>query len=351
MRSAKVVLAASLLALLGGVLPASGQTLTFTLFERYLDSLREQAAIPGMSFAVIENGAVWGRGLGKQDLEANTAATPDTPYHIAGLSQTFGAAMLLRTCLESDSLELNDRVVRWVPQYPDQVATVAQLLTHTVTGRFAYDLDRFAGLTDVIVECADMPYGQTLTNTVFEPAAMANSVPGSSFASTTSAFAESTLTRFADVVRRTAPAYRVDRGRTTRVDMPPAQLSAASGVISTVMDLARFIRALETGSLLALPDVEASWTQARAQGAPVPTGLGWFVQNYMANGSSNGEPLIWQFGQVKDGHSALIMKLPARGLTFIALANSDGLTAPYNLQNGDARESPFAALFLKFFLP
>ncbi len=344
MRSAKVVLAASLFALLAGVSPASGQTLTFSLFERYLDSLREQAAIPGMSFAVIENGAVWGRGLGKQDLESNTSATPDTPYHIAGLSQTFGAAMLLRTCLEGDSLELSDRVVRWVPQYPDQAATVAQLLTHTVTGRFAYDLDRFAGLTDVIVECTDVPYGQTLTNSVFEPFGMANSVPGSSFA-TNPAFGESTLTRFAAVVRRMAPAYRVERGRATRVDVPPAQLSAASGIISTVMDLARFSRALETGSILTASDVEASWTQARAQGAPVPTGFGWFVQNY------NGEPLIWQFGEIKDGHSALFMKLPARGLTFIALANSDGLTAPYNLQNGDATASPFAALFLKFFLP
>ena len=92
-------------------------------------------------------------------------------------------------------------------------------------------------------------------------------------------------------------------------------------------------------------DLQASWTQARVHGEPVPTGLGWFVQNY------NGEALIWQFGQVNDGHSALFLKLPARGLTFIALANSDGLTAPYNLQNGDARNSPFAALFLKFFLP
>jgi CubicO group peptidase (beta-lactamase class C family) len=344
-RSAKVVVAASILALLAGVSPASGQTLTFSLFERYLDSLREQASIPAISFAVIENGAVWGRGLGKQDLESNTSATPDTPYNIAGLSQTFGAAMLLRTCLEGDSLELSDRMVRWVPQYPDQAATVAQLLTHTVTGQFAFDLDRFAGLTDVIVECTDVPYGQTLTNTVFEPFGMASSAPGGTFDNSRSGFSQSTLSRFEAIVQRTAPAYRVERGRATKVDVPPARLSAASGVISTVMDLARFSRALETGSILTAADVDASWTQARAQGAPVPTGLGWFVQNY------NGEALIWQFGQIRDGHSALFLKLPARGLSFIALANSDGLTAPYNLQNGDATASPFAALFLKFFLP
>ncbi len=344
MRSAKVVLAGSLLALLAGVWPASGQTLTFSLFERYLDSLREQAAIPGMSFAIIENGEVRGRGLGKQDLESNIAATQDTTYNIAGLSQTLGAAMLLRTCHEDDSLELNDRVVRWVPQYPDRAATVAQLLTHTVTGQFAYDLDRFAGLTDVIVECADVQYGYALNGTVFDPLGMTSSAPGSSFDGTP-AFGESTRSRFEEIVRRMAPAYRVDRSRATRVDMPAARVSAASGVISSVMDLARFSQALDSGSVITATDLQASWTQARVQGEPVPTGLGWFVQNY------NGEALVWQFGQVSDGHSALFLKVPARGLTFIALANSDGLTAPYNLQNGDARNSPFAALFLKFFLP
>jgi CubicO group peptidase (beta-lactamase class C family) len=348
-RSARVVVAASLLALLAGVRPTSAQTqappLSFSLFERYLDSLREQAAIPGISFALIQRGVIWPRGIGKQDLESNTSATPDTPYSIGGLSQTLGAAMLLRTCLESDTLELTDPVVRWVPDYPDSTTTVAQLLTHTTTGRFVYDLDRFAALTDVIDECTDVPYARALSSTVFEPFAMASSAPGATAGSPMAAgLAESTSSRFAEVVRRTAPAYRVDRGRATRVETPPTRLSAASGVISSARDLALFNKSLEDGALLFPPDVAASWTQARINGVPVQTGLGWFVVNY------KNEPLIWQFGQA-NGHSGLIMKLPARGITFIALANSDGLTAPYNLQDGDVTASPFAALFLKFFVP
>src|SRR4030095_14744011 len=111
--------------------------------------------------------------------------------------------------------------------------------THTVTGQFAFDLDRFAGLTDVIVECTDVPYARTLTNTVFEPFGMASSAPGGTFDNPRAGFSESTISRFEAIVRRTALAYRVDRGRATRVDVPPARLSAASGVISTVMDLAR----------------------------------------------------------------------------------------------------------------
>jgi CubicO group peptidase (beta-lactamase class C family) len=344
-RSARVVVAASLVALLAGVRPASAQTpLSFSLFERYLDSLREQAAIPGISFALIQNGAIWSRGIGKQDLEANTSATADTPYNIGGLSQTLGAAMLLRTCLEADSLELHDPVMRWVPSYPDGTTTVAQLLTHTATGQFVYDLDRFAALTDVIDECTDVPYARALNSTVFEPFNMASSAPGATAGSATGTVGESASGRFAEVVRRTAPAYRVERGRATRVETPPTRLSAASGVISSARDLALFNTYLEAGALLYPPHVAASWTQAQINGVPVQTGLGWFVVNY------KNEPLIWQFGQA-NGHSGLVMRLPARGVTFIALANSDGLTAPYNLQDGDITASPFAALFLKFFVP
>jgi hypothetical protein len=38
-------------------------------------------------------------------------------------------------------------------------------------------------------------------------------------------------------------------------------------------------------------------------------------------------------------------------MTFIVLANSDGLTAPFALESGDVTTSPFATLFLRLFLP
>jgi amino acid transporter len=136
-----------------GAFPAQAQTLTFSLFERYLDSLREQAGIPGLSAAIVQNGSVvWERGLGRQDVDGNVPASPETPYYIGALSQTMGAALALRKCVEQDSLELSDRITRWVPDYPDANATVANLLTHTTNGgSFEYSLDRFAGLTSVIL--------------------------------------------------------------------------------------------------------------------------------------------------------------------------------------------------------
>ena len=293
---------------------------------------------------------VWERGLGRQDVEGNVPASPDTPYYIGDLSQTMGAALVLRKCLEQDSLELSDRVTRWVPEYPDQNATVANLLTHTTNGgSFEYNLDRFAGLTSVIVECADQPYRHVLYEEVFNRFAMQNSVPGTSFTGSASPgamqFDSGTSSRFADVVRRTAVSYRLNSGRAVRSDVSTPQLNAATGVLSTVRDLARFDIALQSGALIEAQSLTASWTQAVADGRAVQTGLGWFVQNY------NGEPLIWQFGLIRDGYSALLLKLPRRNLTMIALANSDAMTSGYNLNKGDVTTSPFATLFLRFFVP
>ena len=77
------------------------------------------------------------------------------------------------------------------------------------------------------------------------------------------------------------------------------------------------------------------------QGRPVATPtLHWRV----------GERVYWQFGLTKDAASSLIVKIPGKHLTLILLANSDGLTAPFALQEGDVNASLFARAFLRLFI-
>jgi CubicO group peptidase (beta-lactamase class C family) len=128
-------------------------------------------------------------------------------------------------------------------------------------------------------------------------------------------------------------------------------ITAANGLVSTAMDLAKFDAALtaadgDVQSPVLLPDtLNTMWTPAfDSNGAQLPTGLGWFVQSY------NGEKLVWSFGNVPGAYSALVLKLPNRGVTFILLANSDGLSAPYQLNQGDVTKSVFALVFLRLFL-
>lgn len=345
-RSAIIVLAA---AALSAAVPASAQPLTYSLLERYLDSYREQYLIPGMSVAVVQGGvSVMEVGLGKQDLEANANATPDTPYFVGNLSQIFGATLLLRKCLDQETLELTDRVVRWTT-YPDDTTTVAQLLSHQQTsGAYVYDPGRFAALTRVIEECADLPYRHVLASEVFDALAMTRSVPGRAIEGTAApgavAFPSATVARYNDLIGQMARPYRLVSGRPVRSTVPLATLDAATGAITTVRDLANFDKALRNGVLLSSGALAAAWTQRRDP-SPIPTGLGWFVQNH------NGEPLVWQFDTTRDGGSSMVVKLPNRDITLILLANSDGLTAPFGLASGDATASPFVKLFLRFFAP
>jgi len=51
------------------------------LFTRYLEPLRTQAGIPGLSAAITANGRIiWEGGFGFANLEARVAAAPHTPY-------------------------------------------------------------------------------------------------------------------------------------------------------------------------------------------------------------------------------------------------------------------------------
>src|SRR6478752_80893 len=78
----------------------SSSPLATSPFESYLELLRQQAGIPGMSAAIVQNGEiVWERGLGWQNVEARIRATPDTPYPIADITGTLAATLLLE-CAE-----------------------------------------------------------------------------------------------------------------------------------------------------------------------------------------------------------------------------------------------------------
>ena len=332
--------------------PSSAQSLNFSLFERYLESFRVEAGIPGMSAAIVQNGTVvWERGLGRRDLEGAIGATPDTPYVIGALSQTIGTTLVLRKCMDQSYAEVTDRVVRWTPSYPEPFTTLLQLMSHTApSGAFHHDAVRLSALTGVVEECGDQKYSQLLASEIFDRLAMLDSVPGQTLATPTAddvdLFGLARLTQYAAVLRRVAVPYRVISRRATRnTDLVPRQLDVAHGIVTSVRDLARFDSALDAGLLLEPATRIQAWTQAYSGPTPLPTGLGWFVQNY------NNEPIVWQFGLVENAYSSLILKVPNRGLTLILLANSDGLSAPFALEAGDVTTSIFARTFLRTFLP
>jgi CubicO group peptidase (beta-lactamase class C family) len=330
----------------------SGQVLLYSLFERYIDSLRQQTGIPGLSALVLRNAQIdWERGFGQQDIERNILAAPDTPYAIGDLTQTV-SAVLLAMCAEQGQLNIDDPLSRWVTDFPNPTATVRQVLAHAsdsaTGGAYKYDEARYAALTSVVQGCSGKPFRVDVADAVLERLGMAVSVPGQDLGFPGSVFRElfeaPRLDRYQAVVARMAVPYRVDRGgRAVRSDYQPRGLTTADGLVSTVRDLARFDAAMDDGVLLKADTLSVAWSPANFSGTALPTGLGWFVQNY------NGERIIWHFSHVSDAYSGLILKMPARQLTLILLANSDGLTTGANLEQGDVTTSPFVKIFLRLF--
>ena len=330
---------------------ASAQNLAFSLFERYLESLRQQAGIPGFTGAVVQDGVIlWERGFGVRSLNGNLPAMADTPYMVGGLTQAVSATLALR-CVEGGAVGLNAPVDRWAPQALAGL-TLGQLLGHRATGeKFRYDEARFSLLTPIVEDCFDNSIAEAVASEVLDRLAMRRSVPGSDMvtpgAEIRDRFSGAALARYAAVMAEVATPYRVDRsGRAARTELPPSSLTASSGLVASGRDMAGFAAALLDGTFINDDSRRLSWTnQVTEGGLATPAGLGWFVQTY------RGETVAWQFGSVPDAYSSLMLVLPNRRLAFILLANSDGLSAPFPLAAGDVTASPFAQLFLGTFLP
>ena len=342
----------ALLAVLALAPRPTAQGLSYSLFERYLESLRDQTAVPGLSAVIVQGRrVVWAVGLGKQDIEKAIAARPDTPYLIGDLTQSFGA-VVLGQCIERTGLNINDPMRRWTSDIPESAATVRQVLAHASTGSgnaFLYDPARYAALTSVAEVCADRPFRRTIAEDIFGRLGMRDSLPGRDLeriATSSPFFDNDTLKRYEAVLLRMAVPYRIDRsGKATRGDYPTDRVSTATGLISTALDLARFDSAIDNDELVHGELRAVAWTNVTtSSGAVLPSGLGWFVQTY------KGERLVWHFGSVRDTSSSLVLKVPGRDITLILLANSDGLSAPYALADGDVTASLFAKLFLRLFV-
>jgi CubicO group peptidase (beta-lactamase class C family) len=331
--------------------PAADQA-RLNQFAQSLDYLRQQYRIPGLSAAIVSHGQlIWASGFGFSDVENQIPATPDTPYRSASITKTF-ASMLLMRCVERGTLNLDTRINSYTSGISDSRVTVRHLFTHTSQSSppgesYLYSGNRYSFLTPVIDACAGQSFREALAKTILDPLEMQDSVPGQDMefpASATAAlFTPETLQRYTRVIHRLAKPYIVDgSGRQILSTYPPTGISAAAGLVSTVRDLARYDSAIDKHLLLSSQTQEQAWTNhVNSKSQKLPYALGWFVQ------ISDGERLIWHYGQW-DTFSGLILKVPGRNITVILLANSSGLSAPFNaLGAGNVTGSPFANLFLQ----
>ena len=328
-------------------------------FIQRLDALRESANIPGLSAAVVQDREiVLATGLGYADVAQWIPATTHTPYNIASVAKPLSAVLALRL-VEEGILQLDRPMVEYSPwaafcaafsQQPSVFAqglrcqppshTLRHLLSHTATGtpgsQFAYNPVLYSWASRPIMAATNIPFSTLVERYIFEPADMWESARIHRDLPLPEALAE-----------RLALPYRVNSsGALDRAPMPPPQGDgAAGGVISTVLDLAKFDIALDQGVLLSAESAATMMAPTHStRGETLPYGIGWFVQAYQ------GHTLVWHSGWWPDAYSALYLKIPTMKLTFILLANSEGVWWDNPLDQAAVERSQFAQAFLRAFV-
>jgi CubicO group peptidase (beta-lactamase class C family) len=329
-------------------------------FLARMDALRVEHAIPGLSVAVVRHGElILAAGLGLADVERGTPATADTPYDIASVSKPISAVVALRL-VEDGAIDLDRPVAEYsawrdfCERFAEQPSifardlrcdppthTLRHLLSHTPVGTpgeaFSYNPILYSWASRPMMAATDTPFSTLVARHVLEPAGMSDS-----------ARRHRALPLPDALAARLAPAHRVDdTGALVRApDRPPQGDGAAGGVVSTVLELARFDLALDAGRLVSSASRATMLAPTRApDGSTLPYGIGWYVQDHA------GHRLVWHSGWWEQAYSALYLKVPEAGLTFIALANSEGIWWGNPLDGAEVERSPFAQAFLATFLP
>ncbi len=307
--------------------------------EGALEELRVSLEIPSLSTGVVRDGElIWSRGFGMADPAKGIRATPDTPYHLASLTKTFASAVLLNLIVE-EMIGLDDPV----SEYGIEIAgrddiRVKHLFTHTsdsspAGSHYQYNGSRFGLLDEVISTACGASFREVLQEMILDPLELTSTVPGNA------------AREFPEVFATLAKPYAYDESHEMAEGTYPVHFSSAAGLISTVIDVAKFAIALEKGEVVPPEALAMAFTPTRSNdGETLPYGLGWFTQEY------HGIRLIWHYGYW-NCNSSLILTLPDSRLTFIALANTDGLSAPFRLGSPDALvlESPLALAFMNSF--
>ena len=122
------------------------------------------------------------------------------------------------------------------------------------------------------------------------------------------------------------------------------EYGAFGGLTTTAKDLLKYSTAIDRNQFVSKKTQQQIFTPNKTtMGAITPYGLGWFCSSY------RGLNFYWHYGQTP-GESAIFLKVPARNLTLAVTANTDKLSQPFPLGDGDPFMSPIIELFYRNFV-
>ncbi len=312
--------------------------------DDYVRAQMQQRHLPAVSVAIVRDGKVdKARGYGVADLEHNVRATERTVYRLASVSKQFTATAIM-LLVQDGKLGLDDPIAKYLDGAPEAWSGVAvrDLLNHTagvrtwdrVTDftfrqnytlaefvqffarfpldfapreRWSYSNTGYALLGGIIEKVSGNSYADFLAERIFKPSGM----------TATSASPPDEL------VTNRAEGYLWADGRHRKAEPHrPAPTAPSGGVLSNVVDLAKWDLALHDMKFLPPAVLDQRWTPARLNnGGVTDYGFGWRVDD------ARGHRLLSHSGSTP-GFSTFFARYVEDRITVIILTNLNNGGAP-----------------------
>lgn len=334
-------------------------------FEQQVDSLRIEYKIPGISVGISINDSIQLiRGFGLANVEQKTPMTGNTPLRIASLTKPIFSTIFMHLT-EKGKIDLNWKIKDY---YPDYIGNCKRILgyfneempeysfllneyhperddillkhhlSHTAENipgtNYKYNGFLYGMLSDVVETATNQKFDKLVDSLVIQKLNLKNSA--------SSQLDESKKS----VLDKIALPYKIDdNGNFERVEFPDPDLNAGAGLVMSAFDLLLFDKAFDNNKIISKETKEKMLKPFElADKSLSPYGYGWFIQKY------NGYTLIWHYGLQPNAYSGLYLKVLEKDLTVVILANSQNLSASFDLDKGNVLHSKFAMAFLNEFL-
>lgn len=298
---------------------------------------------PGASVMVIKDGAVvFERTYGLANLDTREVVRSDTNFRLASITKQFTATAILLLA-DRKRLTLDDPIGRHLPELAHAApkVTLRHLLSHRTdlpeyetllpvgsvdqvvdrdvlrlvidkaasgsefapTAAFHYSNTNYALLALVVERITKLSYGEFLRRNVFVPLGMTDTVVYKADAK----------------IARRALGYRGDQDHFALADQDrTTAVVGDGGIYSSARDLARWVAALDHGTVLtAKRFAEATTPVVATDVVGVSYGLGWRLSDH------RNEPLVFHSGTTSGFKNALLY-VPGRHLAAIVLTNRRG---------------------------
>jgi CubicO group peptidase (beta-lactamase class C family) len=308
-------------------------------FATRLERLRINNHIHSISAVIAKDQAIgWSRSFAGDDA---VGISDTTSFHLASLTKPLAATVVLQL-VDEGKVSLDDPVSKYgVVLASSGTVLVRHLMSHTSEGipgtQYAYNGNRFSLLDSVITRGTGKSVAAAIQERIIAPLGLRHTAP----APVSPAFSVTGLDKAA-FIANFAPGFTWNGSRF----VPTAYetfFNSAAGLTASARDYAAFSMAVDRDMFYKPATKALAYTAAVSPGGTTfPYGLGWFVSDY------KGVRVIWHYGYWT-ASSTLVIKVPAQGLTFVLLANTDGLSAPYPLAAGRLDSSPWAREFLDAF--